>query len=64
MADDMVVLFSSGKKQLFPLDEFPELLAADNDARRRYTIFNAGATVRWDELDFEIKIEELSSTSS
>jgi len=64
MADDMVVLFSSGKKQLYPLDEFPELLAADNGTRKRYEIINSGATVRWDELDFEIKVEELSSTSS
>jgi hypothetical protein len=59
MGDNMVVLFGTGKKRLYPLDEFPELLATDNDGRRKYEIMNQGKTARWDLLDFEIQTDRL-----
>ena len=59
MADDMVVMFSSGKKKLYPLDDFPELLGSSNEVRRQFEFINEGKTVRWESLDFELPLERL-----
>jgi len=63
MADELIVLFCSGKKLILPLDDFPELLAANNQERKRYEIGNNGTTVRWDLLDFELTIDKITGNT-
>ena len=64
MAEDMVALFSTGKKLIIPLDNFPELLALNNVERKECRLINNGESVRWDYIEFEISAKDLLRLSA
>ena len=60
-ADNMSVELADGRKIVIPLVYFRKLLDATEDQRKHYIISGGGAGLHWEEIDEDIRVDNLLS---